>query len=152
MVTKQSTLKFTVGRNIHTHKHTGFCVECILGKLLVETQLYFSRWLCSLVLNHLLNNLSFPHWYKMTVIFLKLGFHTRYFPNKLNLAHSPHPQYCKALLYLWSYFFPLQFQPETHLGDSCHHGISLALPHYILQRKILEVLVSRVMTQSLEGL
>ena len=31
----------------------------------------------------------------MTVIFLKLGFHTRYFPNKLNLTHYA-PQYART--------------------------------------------------------
>lgn len=80
---------------VRAHTHTGFHVEYILGKLLIEIQLYFSRWLYSLVLNHLLNNPSFPHWCEMTVIFLKLGFHTRYFPNKLNLTHY-RPQYART--------------------------------------------------------
>lgn len=76
-----------------THSHRVSCGIHIGEVAYRDSTLLFQ--MAILVLNHLLNNPSFPHWCEMTVIFLKLGFHTRYFPNKLNLTHY-RPQYART--------------------------------------------------------
>lgn len=118
----------------HTHSHRVSC-GIHIGEVAIEIQLYFSWWLYSLVLNHLLNNLSFPHWCEMTVIFLKLGFHTRYFPNKLNLTHYA-PQYARTY-----YIFEVLFiSPYTsNLSQIWVAVVTMGyLQHYLITDMILQ--------------